>query len=348
MENSKVKTIYPSKKSGIIQKIRLGLLGIGITFIVYTGYCWGIWGKNSLMLQYLFQCGCPLNSAESRYPDRVDVIVSACPNNSIVRLSPSGRFLFLGKDELLSDGNYIINLHTGEKSNVSGLSKGTVYFLNDEIMFHMFYGIDEYLLNLATGEQHPIQEFKGLRSDAYINGYANPNVLVESLQESENVFLVDDDIIVALASDFNLSNKNNFFVDRFDISGDSLERVEEFLLANNILFTHIPDYPEYLPEVVSPNGIFVAHDDGIYLAETKQKIVDGYPGYQSFFVYNGKYSSLYGWVYDSTGVIYANSFGQCLIRFGLPFMDGSECLIKVPQPVLKLKVPQEYLDTSIP
>lgn len=337
------------KRPRLNRKLGLGIIVLGGgTFLAYYAYCWSWWGRNSLLLQYLFQCGCPWGSAESRYPDQVDVIASACPSNRIVRLSPSGRFLFLGRDELLGDDNYILNLQTGEKDIVSRLSKGTVYLLSDEIIFHTFYGNDEYFLDWTTGEQYPIREFHDLRPDAYLNGNANPTALAESLREFKNVFLVGDDIIVAAALDFNLSNKDNFFINRFGISGNSLERVEEFLLANNILFTRIPDYPEYLPEVTSPNGVFLARDDGIYLAETKQKIVDGYPGYQSLFVYNEKYFSLYGWIYDNTGVVYTNPFGQCLIRFGLPFMDGSKCLISVPQPILKLKVPQEYLDTSIP
>lgn len=347
-KTSKTKPTSQSKQPRLIFWVSLDILLFGLTFLTYYGYCWGWWGRDSLLMQYIFQCGCPLSSNESRYPDKIDVVIPACQNNSVVRLSPSGRLLFVGKEELLSDNNYILNLETGEKSYISALSEGAIHFLNDEIIFHTFYGIDEYLLDWTTGKQYPIQQFRDLRSDAYLNGDANPRALAESLRESKDIFLIGDDIVVALASDFHLSLKNNFFINRFGISGNSSNRVEEFLLVHNIPFIHIPDYPDYLPEVASPGGSFIARDDGIYLAGTNQKIINGYPGIEPFDSYNGKYFSLYGWTYDSTGVIYAESSGLCMIRFWLPFMDGSECLLSVPQPVLKLKVPQEYLQSSSP
>src|SRR5687768_16749344 len=81
--------------------------------LFYYGYCWGWWGRNSLLLQYHFQCDCPIASEQTRYAEEVEVIVSACRHN-YSKLSPSGRFLLVneGKSGLLI---YLYDLQTMEK-----------------------------------------------------------------------------------------------------------------------------------------------------------------------------------------------------------------------------------------
>ncbi len=63
---------------------------------LYWSWCWGWWGRESRLLQYLLQCQCPRASAEARYPDTVDVLVSACedPYYNGAAVSPSGRYSF--------------------------------------------------------------------------------------------------------------------------------------------------------------------------------------------------------------------------------------------------------------
>lgn len=104
--------------------------------------------------------------------------------------------------------------------------------------------------------------------------------------------------------------------------------VEQFLSENSIVYQSIPaSFPD---EAVSPDGRFIALHDGIYLVETNQKIVDAYP------------SRLRGWAYDSRGVIYSSD-GPCPIQTNFGILDDSVCFFQVPQPVIKLKVPEEYL-----
>lgn len=95
---------------------RLGLL-IALPLLLYYGYCWGLWGRNSLLLQYLFQCSCPPASEEARYPNEVDVIVSACPQ-ARVRLSPSGHLLHVSEEKSGSVTAYLLNLHTSGVSRM--------------------------------------------------------------------------------------------------------------------------------------------------------------------------------------------------------------------------------------
>jgi len=168
--------------------IRLALL-LGLPILLYSGYCWGLWGRSSLLLQYLFQCGCPVASEEARYPDNVDVIVPACRYKSS-RLSPSGRLLYVNekKDGLTS--TYLLDLQTHEKTTFF-LPEGSNHFLTDDLLFFsVAYGNDTYLLDRITGKQYPIREFAYWRSGAYINGEVNLSMLAEALRGAENVFLI--------------------------------------------------------------------------------------------------------------------------------------------------------------
>src|SRR5690349_18622434 len=82
--------------------------------LFYYGYCLGLWGRNSLLLQYLFQCNCPSSTEGKRYPEGVEVIVSACHNGG-VRLSPSGRFLAVRDNEDEHSSTYLLDFQTHQK-----------------------------------------------------------------------------------------------------------------------------------------------------------------------------------------------------------------------------------------
>ena len=52
-------------------------------------------------------------------------------------------------------------------------------------------------------------------------------------------------------------------------------------------------------------------------------------------------SLIRGWTSDDRSAIYSSG-GRCLIRRGLPFADDVGCAIRVSQPVLLLKVPDDF------
>lgn len=291
--------------------------------LLYYGYCWGLWGRNSLLLQYLFQCSCPPASEEARYSEHIDVIIPAC-SQARVRLSPSGMLLHVREKESGIATAYLLNLQTMEKIDVSNLLFPS--FLTDDLWF-VGNGLDGYILDRITGMQYPIQKFVYSRSDAKINGETNLALLAESLRQAEYIFLIgpSQDTVIALTSDFRTNPERNFLTNRFDISDFNMER---FLQENNIIYRVIlPDFPH---EAISPDGKLIARDDGIYLVETGQIIAQAPP------------SLVRGWIWDSRGVIYSSN-GRCLMRRVLLFVDDVECAIVVPQPVLLLKMPDEYL-----
>src|SRR5688572_12066667 len=131
------------------------LLGLGVLF--YYGYCWGWWGRSSLLLQYLFQCSCPAASEEARYPDNVDVIISACSNvGASVRLLPSGRFLYMREENSGFASAYLFDLQTLERIRVTDQSFSS--FLTDDLWF-VESGIENYLIDRTIGKQYPIKIF---------------------------------------------------------------------------------------------------------------------------------------------------------------------------------------------
>jgi hypothetical protein len=316
------------------------LLLLGLPVLVYYGYCWGIWGKQSLLLQYLFQCNCPTASAEARYPESVDVIVPACHYEYSV-ISPSGRLLFVREKNSGTTSVYLLNLQTGEKTP-SPLNNSGFYFLTDNLLYVSFSYEENFVLDRTTGNRYPVHRFLISRPDAYEGDNANPVLLAETLRQAKYVFFRgQDDTIIALDPDFPTSTDNNFLIERFDIPGENPNRTEQFLKENNIAYEII--YPDFLEDVISPDGRFVARPDGIYLVGTGQKIVEGYSASGVYRGYSRKYFSAKGWTYDSSGVIYSDFLNPCLIETTFFIFDDYTCYLEVPQPLLKLKVPEEYL-----
>ena len=338
-------TSQESRKRECYFRLGLFTLLLGLPFLLYYGYCWGVWGRHSLLLQYLFQCNCPPASEEARYPDEADVIVSACYYTSSI-LSPSGRFLYVQAAASSHVPGYFWDLRNNDKKPFFIPPDGTKDFLTDDLLFlSLDYGHDyeggEYILDRTTGKQYPIRFFVYLREDAYVNRKLNLDALADSLRAVKDIFLIGGHTIVALASDFRTNPEHNFYIDSTSFPSYDENRAEQFLQQNQIEYQAVPGRSP--DEVLSPDGKFIGRNDGIYLLETDQKIVEGYSISKYDRLYSSKYFSVRGWTYDSSGVIYSKFLKPCVIEVELFFMDEVECYLAVPQPLLKLKVPEEYL-----
>src|SRR5215204_2428753 len=171
-----MKTIKPiNTDNSVQQKFKFWLSRIvflvGIGMLAYYGYCFGLWGRNSLFLQYLFQCSCPGFTEEWRYPRRVDVIAPACHNMGM-RLSPIGRSLLVYEKEdrsILS--TYLLDLRTKKKTPLI-LPIGNIYFINDDLIYiFVWYGRNnesgEHIYDLRTNTMYPIRTFLHLHPDSF-------------------------------------------------------------------------------------------------------------------------------------------------------------------------------------
>ena len=306
---------------------------LAMPILLYFGYCWGLLGRHSLLLQYLIQCKCPAISVEARYPENVDVIVSACSNTqTYVNLSPSGRLLYIQETNSETTIYYLLDLQTRNKIDIR--NQGISSFLTDDLWFLRRRG-DEYVIDRITGVQYSIEEFVYSRPNAQIDGNTNLTLLTESLKQADQVFLIGPgtDEVVALASNFEVYPGLNFIVTKYDVPYFDTER---FLQENGVPYqTVLPSFPG---EVVSPNGKLVARGDGIYIVSTGEKIVEGFYAGGFYYLFR-EYYSVRGWLYDGSGVIYSKFLNPCVIEF-------YGCSYEVPQPVILLKVPEEYLLSS--
>lgn len=301
---------------------------VGLGVLSYYGYCFGLWGTGNLLFQILFQrrCSCSGISEEWRYPEEADVIVSACHLYDVI-LSPSGRLLHVQQYINGLKSMYILNLETGEQTPIV-LPEGSNYFLTDSLMLHSSPGDDRYVLELTTGIMYPIQSATRLTSGVYSMGYVESNLLLEALLRVDQIFLIDDVFqpVIALSSDFRTHPENSFTFDTLDFPPGDFDRVRQFLQENNLTYEYVPSRLTH--EVVSPDGRFIARDDGIYEIKTNQLIVIA-PG-----------SGLKGWAHDGRGAIYRSY--RCRYDLSVPGLDMT-CLYWETQPVLLVKVPEKYL-----
>lgn len=337
MKTEKTDNPNPPKPRGYrFWLTRLTLL-LGLPLLLYYGYCWGWWGRGSLLLQYLFQCSCPAISAEARYPEYIDVVVPACKYLESLH-SPSGRLIYVLAEGSGTTSTYLLNLETGERTLLTLPDEGSNYFLTDDLIFNAYHRGDEYIFDLFNKIKYPIQRFGNRRPEAYIDGKLNLDFLIAELRGTEDVFLIGDDSIVVFVNGFPERPEDNFIILRSDFPGREADRIEDFLKQNNIIYRYVPD--RYPSELISPDGKFVARADGIYLVASGQKIVEGYSGSATFL--SGKYFAVRGWTYDGSGVFYSKSIihWPCLIE-GPTLADVPLCIFKVPQPLLILKVPEE-------
>lgn len=279
-------------------------------------------------MQYLFQCKCPEASEEARYSSQVDVIVSACFHvNS--RLLPSGDFLYVQEEKSGTTTTYLLNIQTGEK--IERTDQPFSSFLTDNLWF-VKKGIEDYIVDRTTGTQYPIKIFRFWRDNSYVNGEPNLELLITALNQSKQVFFIpDDNRVIVLSENFQTNLEQNFTFGLSDIPEWDPNRVERFLQEHNIGYQIVrPDFPH---EVISPDGKLIARDEGIYTLKTNQMIVKAPPSF------------VRGWISDGRAVIYSSS-PRCLIRRFELFADDIGCAVEVPQPVLLLKVPDEYLSSQ--
>jgi len=344
MSTSQPKTNTAHKQRDFKFWVSRFVILIGLCVLGYYGYCFGLWGRNSLLLQYIFQCNCPAFSEEWRYPKEVDVIVPACSYIGSI-LSSTGNLLYVMERDSKFSSTYLLDLQSNEKIPFA-IVPGSNYFLTDDLLFLSLQSGSkgrDYILDRPTGKEFPIQSFIALRKDAYENGEPNLQVLVSELRDANDVYLIANNTIVALKSDFQTSPEHNFYFDQDYLPGHHQNSGEEFLQENGIKYHSVPD--RFQEQALSPDGRFIARADGIYLAGSDLKIVEAYPEKGLLRSYYGKYFSLpRGWTSDSGGVIYSKSLNSCLLE--LPSYDGETCSISVPQPLLKLKVPEEYLSST--
>jgi hypothetical protein len=322
----------PKRKRWLIGLILVLL----VLLLAYPSWCYGLWGRNSLLMRYLFQCNCPARSEPFRYPKRVEVIVSACQDASAY-ISPGGRWLKIYAEQAPS--SYLIDLQTGKRSEPP-VSDSFSFVTDNLLLVNTSPNFDLYLLDLESGVQDPVEQLYpermpgGLRSD----GTIDPNVVLPLLYLADKVFVLGSSALI-----LGVDHTNNYLIDEvfwFEHSRDG-ELIREYLEEKRIPYTGALFNPTSL---LSHSGVFQAKQDGIYLTGTNERIVESYR-----LLRTNEYPYPEGWSYDDQGVILRSGYVYLVDLMGsLPGFDTFHLrFFGVPQPVLLLKIPEEYL-TSAP
>jgi hypothetical protein len=307
----------------------------------YWGWCWGWWGRGNLLMQYLLQCNCPASSEPARYPQRIEVVVSGCQEASI-QVSPGGHFAKVHIEKTNQD--FLLDLQTGMM--VAPPANDAYGFITDDLLLasNGAAGINLYLIDRQSGKQSPITRLdpKKLPGGTLTDGNINPDVVLPLLHNASKVFVSEGGLLL-LGLPSQEYSASNYFIDERDWLGPYWESgaaaygelTREYLEDKKIPYVDIYAQWHYPDGLLSHSGAFVAKRDGIYLSSESERITESYelPPY-GYFIPGG-------WVFDDRGVL-LRPRSVFLIDLTWLFTPLGHH-IPIPQPILILNVPDEYL-----
>lgn len=259
-------------------------------------------------------------------PGNVELIVSRCKEPRLRGLSPDGRHMIvvLGHP---SGEVFLVNIATDEWTR---LTNGTHHFVTNDLVlgwpgyFAAREGVKPYILDLRDGSQTPLN-----RLDVESDWQA-------SFAETETVFLVvEASTGLALAPDFKNNPGRNFALGNpYGSNYGGVQGLEAMLVENGILFQRVEAtfrLCHYDEGCVSHDGLLVAEGTEIYTLNGQ--LVASKRNLYKFTIYE----NFSGWAHDDSGVYFGDG-GKYLIE-GEPFPP----LFHIPDPILKLRTPEEYL-----
>ncbi|MDI6768844.1 MAG: hypothetical protein QMD04_04130 [Anaerolineales bacterium] len=302
--------------------------------IIYLAWCYGLWGRNNLFLQYLFQCCCPLHSESFRYPEQAEVIIPAChKQDKFITISSGGALIQVGSPY---NFKYILDLRTGKRIKLPTTREDDYEILSDDLLFYQTSQREAFVFDIHTRMSYPVEYLKNLPFLVDEWGQRttiDPTVIIPILRSAHEVFVVGRYDVV-----FNTDSRY-YGISTSDLIICCSLSIEEFLNTHQISYVSPKNIFDFTGELSSRSGTFLARADGIYLTNTNERIVKNYQ------LPNSDYLEPIAWRYDDRGVILSSwGFGA----YGLDFSGFLPTFLPahffpVPQPVLILKVPPEYL-----
>jgi hypothetical protein len=303
------------------------LLFAGLLYwIVYWGYCWGWWGQSNRFLQYAFQCQCPIEGEEARYPESIDVLFSACEDPGSVRLSPSGRYWQI----TLHDKRYSYDYATDQLRPYS--LPGPGFFLTDEYIMTFepnssshFKDHKHYLYSVG-GEKLLQFNLAQINDDLSLDA-----TTIRAFRDADKVYIFEGRA-VALAKDPLQNLAANYVLGDPDDGSLTAKQIEQILEQYGI------NYQVTTPGRISHNGLMQSDDvRGIMLIANGKTLASNYNPYNDL---NCDLTAGL-WVYEDRGAIMSQRrmyLTGC--STGRPIEVNA---FEIPQPLLLLKVPPEYL-----
>jgi hypothetical protein len=291
----------------------LVLLGfIGLCAFVFMSYCWGWWGRESLVAGAFWQCSCPRASETARIaPFRM--LVSACERPSTATVSPTGEYMFVTFQHNTTNQARVIDLETG-------IERPTPFIANEALPIG-FIDDTHVLLRLQYNAGYVLFDVVD-RSQSFIPGRTQSridDITINELRRADRIVLFQKSYILALSDDHTAPNANNWIIDfNGAISGASSEVILQ-LETDNIEY-------QYEARNTIPKHL-TATSEGILDAYTEQPIVK--TGFRQDVRF--PYEPI-GWSPHSGGVVY---LGPALYLID-DFLFGKH--FRVDRPVLVTNV----------
>ncbi len=264
----------------------------------------------------------------------VEVVVSACRDPRLYSVSPDGKYLVYG-----AEGKFWLrNLITGEEYL---LSIGGELWLSDQWLLQEA-DIDNtrqfWIFDVTDKSQTSLQWVQGIsgttrRNDGIL--VFSPEVLTWFRQANMVYYAPEShlNIAVALSQDFKEYPQANYVLasPRRHQSGDE-QAIPAFLTENGISYVKVKSRYQYYPADPLPS-----HNERFIATGTRITTPEGEPVVQT----KELFGTIHGWAYDDSGIYYQ-----------LPRLRDGPILMPLfrvgqAQPILKLKVPETYLNASI-
>jgi hypothetical protein len=342
-----------------IRTILIFIVAIPLCFYVlpkavfYQSVCKGIQESGGLVEDFLFFSFCPTEVIEQWYenlfwqecvkqdqqiPPNAELLISAC-TDPIVHGMPGGELLFV--HEKKTGEAYLLDLRTGEKRQVPNqpllLERRGIIFLNSELAWltgQLSPGDEgyrpHYVLDLSDGQKYELIDLRWDFDTTLDNGDLNPDLL-PYFTEAEQVFIsYEYNSIIALAPNFRQNPKINSYFNQSSFGqGNRPENGELLvkLLKELEVDYEVVDVSLHYVEVPSPNGKYVAREDGIFFSDSDIPVI------KDENIPLGYIRGFNGWYYDESGIIFAQPnyyyMPQRLLLEQFFF----------PYPILKLNLP---------
>jgi hypothetical protein len=309
----------------------LTLLGapLVIVGVTYWGYCWGWWGRNTLALQYLFQCRCPAASEAVRYRP-FTVLVSACRQPDFKALAPNGQWLVVETQHPVPRME-VIDVRQPTVARALPITVPSwIYFLDDSTLLVQEGDVRSYLFDLRDGVRTELRQQTMDVQDAINQGL---------FMNAERVILLHQFIII-LGQNYKNDSTTNTLVYNNSRSPDEI--AQELSSAGLRYQTALPPYGpnSFSDRRYSRDSAFYAGSDGLYRASNQQPIVTvSFPPIHSYAAYQPV-----GWAADDRGAVYMARLAHLIDQRDSMVLNLQ--YFPVPQPILLLEVPLVYRDAS--
>lgn len=313
--------------------------------LVYLGYSYGWWGRQSVVLQTAFQCISPPGSEQVRYRP-FTLLTSGCSGLELQSIAPSGfALLFVKQNDPQRETQYL-DLRTGARRTIdlSDVPRGRftrVGLLSDTLVLaQTYFGVDAqrayHIINIQTNQTIPLTYLEALNGPSSIADALLEDSTWQTLRPANYVvvgsftFNARFEIVALLVQDDGMI-ATGLVISTTDQAAH--EQALRDLASRNIPY-QVP-WPEYLRishwPVLSTDQQLLADTEGIFRAFTATRIRE-----------SGQISGWRAWrperwVCGDQAVVYTRPLVY-LLDFGT---TGAFTFQKwrVPQPTLLLSMP---------